>query len=443
MAPTTRSRNIELVDLTNFIDESNSNDQLPREESIITSDVRSIDSFSDVPPVYTIDLSLPPAQRYVQVAKEFRVIIEGLPYLFDDLLEDVGLPKKTAHLLARCVFRKLHNSEQTEELRGIHEFTKVPMYLLVAYNVVLDIFMGCTSGGITVKERGQKEKKMMHFRTLDWGMPALRRALAQFEYKERADGPVIARTINYVGFVGVLTAVKPGLSVSLNFRPYHNNDSSRWANMRYRTHQILVLMGFRASITERLRDLVLPRTKKDGKKRKVLSLPTYKLVDIAKCFPPLPTSSSYLIFCDGRQTLVLEKDLRTAKPLLSSSFITATNHDISYEANQSSHIAHVKQNQFGIGMEELVAESMDRKGCMVAKWEKRCRLLGKRNKGEGGGYVGLEMLKKWLLEYPITNGETHFVTIMDPESGTFSWVRAFEDGYVKGEDSWDEQEVLE
>lgn len=441
MAPTTRSQNLELVDLTNFIDESNSNHQFPREESIRESDVRSIDSFSDVPPVYTIDLSLPPAQRYVQVAKEFKLIIEGLPYIFDELLEDIGLPKKTAHLLARCVFRKLHSKEQMEELRGIQKITKVPMYLLVAYNVVLDMFMGCTSGGITVKERGQKQKKMMHFRTLDWGMPALRKALAQFEYKENANGPVIARTINYVGFVGVLTAVKPGLSISLNFRPYHNNDSSRWANMRYRAHQFLVLTGFRPPITEHLRDLVLPRSHKAGDKRRAPAIPAKSLVDIAKDFPSIPTSAAYLIFCDGTQTLVLEKDLRTATPLLSSSFITSTNHDTSYEADKSaqeSHIAHAKTKQFGIGMEDLVAESMDRKGCMVAKWEKRCRMLGKRRMGEGGEYVGLDLLKKWILEYPVTNEETHFATIMDPENGNFAWVRAFEDGDVKADDSWED-----
>jgi len=33
---------------------------------------------------------------------------------------------------------------------------------------------------------------------------------------------VIASTIGYVGFVGALTGVRKGLSVSLNFRPYHN-----------------------------------------------------------------------------------------------------------------------------------------------------------------------------------------------------------------------------
>ena len=54
------------------------------------------------------------------------------------------------------------------------------MYLLVCLNVLLDLFMGCSSGGAAVRDESGRSK-MVHFRTLDWGMPTLRRVLIQLD----------------------------------------------------------------------------------------------------------------------------------------------------------------------------------------------------------------------------------------------------------------------
>jgi hypothetical protein len=67
---------------------------------------------------------------------------------------------------------------------------------------------------------------MMHFRTLDWDMPELRKLTVQLEFVEKPEGAVIARSITYVESVGVLTGVKRNLRISLHFRPYHNSDHS-------------------------------------------------------------------------------------------------------------------------------------------------------------------------------------------------------------------------
>jgi hypothetical protein len=169
------------------------------------------------PPVYTIDLSLPPAQRYTAAVRDHLMPIRLLPAIFDNLLESVKLPKALIHFVARMLLRKVYSTEQTEELRGISETAEIPMYLLVAYNVLLDLFMGCTSGGARVQFTDQEAPRMMHFRTLDWDMPELRDVVVQFDYVGRSDGDVIARTMGYVGFVGVLTGLRKHLSVSMNF----------------------------------------------------------------------------------------------------------------------------------------------------------------------------------------------------------------------------------
>lgn len=60
------------------------------------------------------------------------------------------------------------------------------MYLLVSFNVILDLLMGCSSGGAAVRDEssvsGTTRTKMVHFRTLDWGMDPLRRVLVQLDY---------------------------------------------------------------------------------------------------------------------------------------------------------------------------------------------------------------------------------------------------------------------
>lgn len=97
------------------------------------------------------------------------------------------------------------------------------MYILVALNVLLDSLMGCTSGGVLTKpenmrgvernawDEDEHSLRMMHFRTLDWGMDELRSVLVVLEFvrsKSEVPEKVIARTISYAGFVGMLTGVR-------------------------------------------------------------------------------------------------------------------------------------------------------------------------------------------------------------------------------------------
>jgi hypothetical protein len=56
-----------------------------------------------------------------------------------------------------------------------------------------------------------EERRMMHFRTLDWGMEPLRSVLVVLEFvRTKSEEPerVIGRTITYAGYVGVLTGVR-------------------------------------------------------------------------------------------------------------------------------------------------------------------------------------------------------------------------------------------
>lgn len=128
------------------------------------------------------------------------------------------------------------------------------MHLLVCFNVILDLLMGCSSGGAAVQNNSNSNsklgaEKMVHFRTLDWGMLTLRRVLVQLDFVLEPDGEMVASSITYAGFVGVLTGVRKDLSISLNFRGVHDDSHSFVANARYYGHLGMVLLGFRPSIS--------------------------------------------------------------------------------------------------------------------------------------------------------------------------------------------------
>jgi hypothetical protein len=345
------------------------------------------------------------------------------------------------------------SKEQTEELRGISQAVEIPMYLLVAYNVLLDLFMGCTSGGARVQTTEDSEAStMMHFRTLDWDMSELRDVIVQLDYVRQAGGHVIARTVSYVGFVGVLTGLKKGLSVSLNFRPYHNGDDSMVVNMRYYFQQLAVLLGWKPSVASILRDFIVPRTRM-GKGRETMEhgcevddQPLYGQGDVCNRLPMVRSTAAYLIFCTPDEAIILEKDRRTGKIQKSSDFIAVTNHDASYDTQhdadhtEASHAAHAKTAMMGIGMEDLVDESIDRKRCLVEKWESWSHnqtQYWRRRKitsAERDGGVPLEELKLWMQAYPTSNEQTHFVCIMDPAEGAIRWVKRYAESDI-GSDS--------
>ena len=170
-----------------------------RSEQITNPEKASIEGSSsdasegeDEPPRYTIDLSLPPRKRYQQVAMDFRPQTATLPILFDEVVQDVpaNISAERVRWLARLLLRRVYNKEENEELRGIQETTGLEMYLLVAFNVLLDLLMGCTSGSVEVED-DDKNPKMLHFRTLDWGMDALRKIIVHLDFVEKPGGEVI------------------------------------------------------------------------------------------------------------------------------------------------------------------------------------------------------------------------------------------------------------
>ncbi|KAJ5183002.1 beta subunit of N-acylethanolamine-hydrolyzing acid amidase-domain-containing protein [Penicillium capsulatum] len=419
----------------------------------------------DTPPVFRINLSLPPVERYVELAQLYRDRLRAVRGLFDELVISI-FPKillGLIHWLLWLFLCTLYTTDETEEVRGISAVTGIDLYLLVFFNTVVDLLMGCTSGGARVRNFNGSIQ-MLHFRTLDWAMDPLRDLIVQLEfYRDTEPDKTLATSVTYVGFVGVLTAVRKDLSVSINFRPVHDKKH----NFAFYFNHLLVLLGRGQSISSRLRDCILPSSE---------NIPPPTLGDIVDNVPKMSTTAAYLIFCDGSTTVIMEKDFKTAVVRSSASFIVVTNHDYEPDAASPGTTAEKKSGNHIVlslkhSLTELHEESTERWECMQGKWNHEVRemqriLQLKRNSaGEHlkheeqreaeGSRTSLRQRRKreqraksegitaaypvdetalaitrrevvtWLTTYPIVNESTHYAIVMDPIRGKPIWVRRY------------------
>lgn len=367
------------------------------------------------PPRYTINLSLPPDQRYRHLAADFVSEAATLPILFDEIVGEM-VPNIFVHIIlwfARLIIRRLYYKEETEELRGTSEAIGIEMWLLVSFDVLLDLLMGCTLGAVKVDDL-HGGTTMLHFRALDWGMDRLRKVIVQMDFVEKPGGDVVASSITYVGYVGVLTGARKGLSMSLNFRPNHEA-KKRFANFRFYLHHVLVLLGRRPSISSLLRRHLLPsRTS-----TRISDVVAPTLDSIERKLPSVTTTAAYLIFSDGDRCLMMEKDHHTAIIRASTDFIAATNHDATEEGSPDS----ISANSHGslpfqlAGMDDMTEDSLYRKNLATDLWKassRRPKRSGSRRSTRQPQLPTEEKVMKWMSTFPIANEMTHFATIRKP-----------------------------
>ncbi|KAL2818105.1 beta subunit of N-acylethanolamine-hydrolyzing acid amidase-domain-containing protein [Aspergillus granulosus] len=372
---------------------------MPSPSSPDTIGASSLEPNGDTPPTHKINLSLAPRARYASLATAYAPRLRKITSIFDTLVLEIFPDSylRWIKALARVFLHRVYDEEETEEIRGIAEATGIEVYLVVCLNVLLDLLMGCTSGAALYRPspgegKGEEEARMLHFRTLDWDMPALRQLLVTLEFVESDEdaAPVLARSITYVGFVGVLTGVRPGLSVSLNFRP--NHDGNTWLkHFKYYGRHLLVLLGFKRSISSVLRQTIVPS--RPGKPswsaylfsylliwkryRKQQAINTLPLKPTVFYLLSTPSTACYLILSDGRESYVLEKDYQTTTVESSSSFIVATNNDrnttVPQTVDHSSRQEHTGASLTTAGdpvlLFDFIKDSIERRACMQAHWD--------------------------------------------------------------------------
>lgn len=213
--------------------------------------------------------------------------------------------------------------------------------------------------------------------------------------------------------------------MSLNFRPYHNNSSSKMANFRFYSHLILVLLGARPSICSHMRSILYPTDKG-------LEIPVPALQDVVRTTPEIPTTAAYLIFCDGSKAVIMEKDHRSSITRQYCRFGVITNHDTpsSTSPDEAAEGVPKPKGIAALGMQDLLDESADRRDCIQRKWDRAARRHRDATdptmtleQAASSTTVSQRLLTDWVKAYPTTNEETHFAALMDPRAGEFVWVK--------------------
>ncbi|OBS21609.1 hypothetical protein FPOA_07945 [Fusarium poae] len=393
-------------------------------------------------PKFSVNLSQPPEDRYNHIIPHFQQSIDScnLSGLYWILLMDLAGSSIGNHLanVSRFILRRVHSKEETAELAGISKGMGMPLHILVAFNVLLDLLLGCTSGGVRTLDSpiSKGRTRMLHFRTLDWGMESLRHIVVELDFVRHVGGPVIATTITYLGYVGVLTGVRKGLSMSLNFRPCHARETVR-QRLSFRWNQAMVVLGYRQSISSALRNILLdesaevdieiesPRHSTDTAAQGVSDEYVQKVLN------RLSTSEStaaYLILCQPERVFLVEKDHKTANMCESDTFLTACNHDIKHEDDPSllrEAAAELEQADDALGMADLVGLSVDRKRHLEGLWREKTSACKRRYRQERDAVTQRDVIK-FMEDDEIRNEETHYAVIMDPKDGKVIWRKKYE-----------------
>jgi hypothetical protein len=189
-------------------------------------------------------------------------------------------------------------------------------------------------------------------------------------------------------------------------------------------HQLAILFGFRPSIAHILRLATFP------------SEAPPPLEELADRMSREKTAPCYLILCDGSSSVVLEKDLLSAKIRTSDEFIVHTNNDTTPPNPVTKSTQSQKENEHSVsglldelGMEAFLKDSRERQACVQKKWDalkSRQRRKQQVQLVEESEMVGPsvreETLVGWVKNYPTMNDQSHFGCVMDPKRGEIRWL---------------------
>ncbi|KAJ4996057.1 Acid ceramidase [Colletotrichum sp. SAR 10_66] len=384
-------------------------------------------SSTDAVPIYRIDLALEPEQRYVQIAKDFAEQLRAIAPLYDLVLAQILVYPpiiRLAKFLVRLCLRRVYNDDENREIRSIAETAGVDLHLVVALNTFLDCLLGCTSGTVPVCDDDAPEdapSHLMHFRTLDWGMPELADVLVQLDFVDS-------------------NSQQPDRVLARSITPLMN---TRTKSSIF--HQILVLLGRRPSISSMLRQVLIPPKPVDVKS--ATDADTSSLIAFANNFIKNPSPSCYLIFSNPQEAVVIQKDYIGGNIKHTYDFIAQANHDTNHTlccgASDFHHKALEVEDLSSIPEESLwLSGSAERQNFVHDNWKAHSKRLGAAastiiDDTEGassgnGSCVALakslqpnsrtrgvtkSVLKRWMMSDPVFNDFTHFVTAMDPLSG--------------------------
>jgi hypothetical protein len=145
----------------------------------------------------------------------------------------------------------------------------------------------------------------------------------------------------------------------------------------------------------------------------------------------MKSTACYLILSDGYRTALFEKDLKTATTTVSSTFIVATNHDVSTETPADTTEPQAQLHDVS-GMMDFIDESVERKECLEKRYNEAVHSFKKLNpwaEHEEDIALNPSTVETWMESYPTLNECTHYAVVMDPVEGDITWVKRWKKPY--------------
>ncbi|XP_052276842.1 acid ceramidase-like isoform X2 [Dreissena polymorpha] len=180
-------------------------------------------------PEYVINLDLPARDRWTQLATEKRQEIRNILKGFKSFVDQFGgFAEEIVYfidLFGPAIVDFLPQPFQ-DEIRGISKATGLEIGEVTLYNIFYEIFTVCTS--IIAEDANGT---VYHARNLDFGLfmgwdaknrtwqmtEILKPAIVNLDFQK--NGKTVFKSVNYAGYVGILTGIVPGkFSLTINER---------------------------------------------------------------------------------------------------------------------------------------------------------------------------------------------------------------------------------
>lgn len=180
-------------------------------------------------PTMVINLDLPAEERWKEVALKYKDKIKALIGDLKSLISEFGIVGKEIIVFIDNYVGNLADTlpdPYKGEIKGLVKYTEINPGEIVLYNIFYEVFTVCTSI-IAEDSKGN----LYHGRNLDFGLfmgwdlknhtwrisESLRPMIINLEFQK--NHKTVFKSVNFAGYVGVLTGVKPGvMSLTLNER---------------------------------------------------------------------------------------------------------------------------------------------------------------------------------------------------------------------------------
>ncbi|XP_030047331.1 acid ceramidase [Microcaecilia unicolor] len=177
---------------------------------------------------YTINLDLPPEERWNKVIKDKKKEIVNLMQVIKDLVEAFDPTGQVIRLVDYKLPILLDSLPYpfNEEIQGIADASGLPVGEVIFYNIFYELSCLCTSI-IAEDEKG----RMFHARNLDFGLflgwdikhstwivnRALKPLVLNLDFQKR--NKTVFKGVTFAGYVGMLTGIKSNIfTLSMNER---------------------------------------------------------------------------------------------------------------------------------------------------------------------------------------------------------------------------------